>query len=173
MSDAPSLLEDAIEALGFTRQGTIAEAANIPDDRWDYRPHPNAKSVAELVAHMIQAASMLVGEASDPEGDFTRRPPREHVRAHLDESVDDMSPAELKTALERTHDVNVGRIRAAGTEHMSTPITRFDGGSWRRLTYVFYAASHEDYHRGQLATYARTMGLVPALTRRIHGEGAK
>ena len=40
MSDRPSILEDAIEALGFARQGTIAEANNIPDDRWDYRSHP-------------------------------------------------------------------------------------------------------------------------------------
>ena len=82
MSEPLSLFEEAIEALTFSRQGTIAEAANIPDDRWDYRPHPKAKSVAELVMHMIQATAMLVGEAADPEGDFGRRSPEEHVRAH-------------------------------------------------------------------------------------------
>ncbi len=56
---------------------------------------------------------------------------------------------------------------------MATSISRFDGGEWSRLTYVFYAASHEDYHRGQLATYARSLGLVPALTQQIHGDAAK
>ena len=83
-----------------------------------------------------------------------------------------MSPAELRDALERTHDVNVSRIRGAGEELMETAIRRFDGGTWHRITYVFYAASHEDYHRGQLAIYARAMGLVPALTQRIHGNSA-
>ena len=173
MSKTTSLFEDALEALDYARQGTIGEAANIPDDRWDWRPHPDGKSVRELVHHMVQAAAMLVGEAADPAGDFTRRPPDEHVKAHGSELTETASPAELREALASTHDVNVRRIREAGEAHMSTSITRFDGGTWNRLTYVFYAASHEDYHRGQLATYARSMGLIPALTRRIHGDDAK
>ena len=91
------------------------------------------------------------------------------VEQYLGELPEEMSPAELREALERTHEVNVKRVRDAGEDHMATGITRFDGGTWSRLTYVFYAASHEDYHRGQLATYARSMGLVPALTQRIQG----
>jgi uncharacterized damage-inducible protein DinB len=53
---------------------------------------------------------------------------------------------------------------------MATGIRRFDGGTWSRLTYVFYASGHEEYHRGQLATYARSMGLVPALTQKIRAR---
>lgn len=173
MSGTLALFEDAIEALAYSRQGTISEAANIPDERWDYRPHADAKSVAELVRHMLQAAAMLVGEATDLEGDFTRRPSSEHVAAHLGALPEELSPAQLREALERTHEVNVSRVREAGPDHMATAITRFDGGSWTRLTYVFYAASHEDYHRGQLATYARAMGLIPALTQRIQGSDTK
>ena len=172
MSEGSSVFEDAIQTLEFSRQGTIAEASNIPDDRWDFRPHPNAKSVAELVRHMLQAAAVLVGEAADAAGDFQRRPPDAHVRAHAGDLPEKMSPAELRNALERTHAVNVSGIRGAGEEHMATVIRRFDGGTWRRISYVFYAAAHEDYHRGQLATYARSMGLVPSLTQRIHGDGA-
>ena len=172
MSGVP-LLEDAIEFFGFARQGTIAEAANIPDDRWGYRPHPEAKSVEEVVRHIIGAAVMLVGEATDPEGDFRRRPPDEHVREHGGVLPEDVSPPELREALAQTHDAIVTRIRDAGEDLMAEPIRRFDGGSWARLTYVFYAASHEDYHRGQLAMYARSMGLVPALTQRIHGTTAQ
>ena len=40
---------------------------------------------------------------------------------------------------------------------------RFDGQTWTRLTYVFYAGAHEQYHCGQLATYAR---FVAGLQRR-------
>jgi uncharacterized damage-inducible protein DinB len=163
MNEPLSLFDEAIEALTFARQATLSEAANIPDERWDFRPDPNAKSVDELVRHIIQATAMLVGEAADREGDFRRRSPAEHVRAHAEELPEGMSPAELRDVLERE----------AGEAHMSTGITRFDGGTWSRVTYVFYAASHESYHCGQLATYARSMGLVPALTQRIHGDDAK
>ena len=173
MSEATSILEDAIETLTFSREGTIGEARNVPDDRWDYRPHPNARSFAEIVRHMVQATAMLVGEAADAAGDFQRRPPDEHVKAHAGDLPETMSPAALIEALERTHDISVSRIRAAGEELMNTAISRFDGGTWHRITYIFYAASHEDYHRGQLAMYARTMGIVPALTQQIHGDDAK
>jgi uncharacterized damage-inducible protein DinB len=34
---------------------------------------------------------------------------------------------------------------------------------------MHHGISHEEYHRGQLALYARLVGQVPALTRRILG----
>lgn len=173
MSESTSLVDDAVDVLDFARQGTLAEARNIPGERWDFRPHPRARSVAELVRHIAEGTAMLVGEAMDPEGDFQRRPPDEHVRAHAGDLPDAMSPAELQEALARLHAGTVERIREAGEDLLYRSIRRFDGGTWSRLTYVFYAASHEDYHRGQLATYARIMGLVPALTQAIHGDDAR
>lgn len=167
------LVEEAIEFLGFNRQGTIAEAANIPDERWEYRPHPKARSVEELVRHIIGATAMLVGEACDPEGNFLRRSPPEHVRAHGGELEEGLTPDELRQALSDTFDDAVAKIREAGPELMAEPIRRFDGETWSRLLYVFHAASHEDYHRGQLATYARSIGLIPALTQRIYGDEAE
>ena len=84
-----------------------------------------------------------------------------------------MTPEELRQALRAGSDTLAAKARAAGETHMMTPIRRFDGGFWKRVSYVFYATSHEDYHRGQLALYARIMGIVPALTKRIHGSDAK
>ena len=165
-----SIFEDAIEALGYFRQGTIAEAANIPDAEWDYRPHPDAKSVRELVKHIVQATAMLVGEAAHPEGDFQRQSPPEHMQEHAGDLAGVETAAELRSALEQTLGEATQRVREAGEDHMMTGIRRFDGGVWTRTTYVFYAAGHEDYHRGQLASYARALGLVPALTQRIHGD---
>ena len=167
--DASTILDDALEAWSFARGGTIAEAENVPDERWDFRPHQESRTYAELVRHMLEAAQMLIGEAADPEGDFQRRSHAEHVRAHAAPLAPDAGPAELRGALRETSEALLARVRSAGAAHMATPIRRFDGGSWKRVSYVFYAASHEDYHRGQLALYARLMGLVPALTQRIHG----
>lgn len=36
-----------------------------------------------------------------------------------------------------------------------------------RLTGVLFAASHEQYHRGQIAMVSRLLGHVPALTTQI------
>ncbi|MBI1723113.1 MAG: hypothetical protein HYR48_04310, partial [Gemmatimonadetes bacterium] len=45
----------------------------------------------------------------------------------------------------------------------------FDGRQGTKLAWVQHGIAQEWYHRGQLALYARLLGLVPALTRRIHG----
>jgi uncharacterized damage-inducible protein DinB len=50
---------------------------------------------------------------------------------------------------------------------MLAPIRQFDGSRASRLTWMHHGIGHEEYHRGQLALYARLQGLVPALTRRI------
>ncbi len=49
-------------------------------------------------------------------------------------------------------------------------ITRFDGLKGTRLAWMQHGVSHEEYHRGQLALYARLLGRVPALTQVIMGE---
>jgi uncharacterized damage-inducible protein DinB len=49
-------------------------------------------------------------------------------------------------------------------------IRRFDGEMGTRLAWMISGISHEDYHRGQLALFARLMGRVPALTKRIRGS---
>ena len=48
-------------------------------------------------------------------------------------------------------------------------IRRFDGKMGTRLAWMHHGISHEEYHRGQLALYARLLGRVPALTQLIQG----
>ena len=48
-------------------------------------------------------------------------------------------------------------------------IERFDGEKGTRLAWLYHGIAQEEYHRGQLALYARLIGIEPALTRRIRG----
>ena len=73
--DGANILDEALQAWGFARSGTIAEADNVPDARWDFRPHEKSKTYAELVRHMIEASHMLIGEAADLDGASSAEPP--------------------------------------------------------------------------------------------------
>ena len=168
-----TLLEEAIESWEYARQGVIAEAEGIPEDAWSFRPHPNAKSVAELVRHIVEAGLMMVGELTDPEGDFTRDVPGGFTALHAGHLSDDPSVPELKALLESMLEDGVAKFRAAGEVQMLQTIRRFDGEHWTRLAWMHHGIAHEEYHRGQLATYARAQGLVPALTQMIHGDAAQ
>jgi uncharacterized damage-inducible protein DinB len=50
-------------------------------------------------------------------------------------------------------------------------IERFDGEMGTRLAWLHHGIAQEEYHRGQLCTYARLIGVEPALTRLIRDAG--
>ena len=62
------------------------------------------------------------------------------------------------------------KIRKSGAALMLRPIMQFNGEPAARLSWMSHGVAHEEYHRGQLCVYARMLGLVPALTKLIHGE---
>lgn len=173
MTDQPysTLLDEALESWEDVRRGTLEEANVIPDDRWGFRPHREARSVAELVRHVLESALMMVGELTRPDGDFTRQSYPEHLEEHAGSLPREASPEELRDLLASTFGEGVARLRNAGELHMLQYIRRFDGQPGTRLAWLHHGVAHEMYHRGQLALYARQMDIVPALTRRIRGEG--
>lgn len=136
-------------------------------------PHPNARSVADLVKHVIEAGLMMAGELTDPDGDFQRELPGGCTAHHAGHLPDDPSTTELQALLRSTLEEGVAKFRAAGEVQMLQTIRRFDGERWTRLAWMYHGIAHEEYHRGQLATYARAQGLIRALTRTIHGASAQ
>ncbi|HEU0078815.1 MAG TPA: DinB family protein [Longimicrobiaceae bacterium] len=167
--DAARLLDEALAAWAYARAGVADEVENLPADRFGFRPAPESRSVAELARHVVQSGMMMAGELSRPDGDFARRSFEEHVADYgaVAEGVEGKN--ELLRLLRATHAEGERRIRAAGAEHMLGPIRQFDGTHASRLTWMHHGIGHEEYHRGQLALYARLQGLVPALTQRIRG----
>ncbi len=165
-----TLLEEALEAWAYAREGVIGEAANIGDERHDWRPHEDARSVRELILHIVESGMMMAGELSRPDGDFQRLSFAQLVAEHAAGLPVDAGPAELRELLRTSHDEGAAKLREAGELHMLQRIRRFDGAYGTRLAWMNHGVAHEEYHRGQLAMYARSMGLVPALTQLIHGS---
>ncbi|HUG01702.1 MAG TPA: DinB family protein [Longimicrobiales bacterium] len=168
---ANTLLEEALEAWTYAREGVIEEAANIGGDSYDWRPHEDARSVRELILHIVESGMMMAGELSRPDGDFQRLSFQLLLGEHAAGLPVDAGPAELRDVLRSSLVEGVAMLRSVGELHMLQLIRRFDGNYGTRLAWMHHGVSHEEYHRGQLAMYARAMGLVPALTQLIHGGG--
>jgi len=164
-----TILEETLEAWQGVREGLIAEVRNIPASRFDFRPTPQSRSVAELVQHILEVAMMMTGELTRPDTDFHRAPwpkllglyARAAWRART-------KPALLRLLTSQIRD-GARRFRKAGELSLLQLITRFDGLPGTRLAWWNHGIAHEEYHRGQVAVYARLMGIEPALTRLIRG----
>jgi uncharacterized damage-inducible protein DinB len=165
-----SILDEALEAWEGARHGVIAELENIPANRFDFRPTPEVRSVTELAVHIMEVSLMMVGELTQEETDFTRVPFPKLIAKYSKEVAGLRTKRELLPALRRTLTEGVRRLRTAGEIHMLQTLVRFDGRRGTRLSWLYHGIDQEMYHRGQLALYARLIGITPALTKRIRGE---
>ena len=164
------LLEEALEAWSYTRSGVLDELRNLPEKDLGFRPNDEARSAAELVRHIVESGQLMAGELSRADGDFRRRSYDALLKEHGKGVARTRSKRDLIALLRKSHLDGETKLRRAGELHMLQAIRRFDGKMGTRLAWMNHGVSHEEYHRGQLALYARLLGRVPALTQRIMGS---
>jgi uncharacterized damage-inducible protein DinB len=164
-----SLLEEALEAWQYTREGVIAELENLSEADLKFRPHAESRTAAELALHVVESGLMMAGELTKPDGNFRRKSYPQLLKEHAGRLPTTAKKAQLVKLLKQTHAEGDRKIRGVGELFMLQRITRFDGEQGTRVAWMNHGISHEDYHRGQLAMYARLVGRVPALTQLIRG----
>lgn len=169
MSDAERLFRESLTAWTYARDGVIAECDNIPAEQFTFQPADGSRTVAEIVAHIVESGLMAAGELSRPDGDFTRQPYPDFLREYAGTRANVADKETLMDLLRVTHKEDLAKLRDAGAARLLSPILQFNGEPAARLTWLHHAIGHEEYHRGQLALYARLLGHVPALTQLIEG----
>jgi len=165
-----SLLDEILEAWQYTRAGVVSEIKNLPDASLTFRPSAESRSAAEIAVHIAESGLMMAGELSRPDGDFRRQSFPAFMKEYAKGVKATSNKKELVALLTKTQQDGEKKIRQAGELHMLQFITRFDGEQGSRLAWMNHGISHEEYHRGQLALYARLVGKVPALTQLIYGK---
>ncbi|MBI4513486.1 MAG: hypothetical protein HY702_05185, partial [Gemmatimonadetes bacterium] len=73
MTPYTNLLEEALEAWAWARQGVIDEVQNIQAKHFGFRPTSGNRSVTELVQHILESGLLMAGELTRPDGDFRRK----------------------------------------------------------------------------------------------------
>src|SRR5712672_2541200 len=165
-----SLLDEALEAWQYTRAGVISELRNLPDVSLSYRPATNSRTAAEIAVHIAESGLMMAGELSRPDGNFRRKSFPLFMKEYAKGVKATSNKKQLIQLLAKTREDGEKKIRAAGDLHFLQVITRFDGEQGTRLAWMNHGIAHEEYHRGQIALYARLAGRVPALTQLIYGK---
>jgi len=165
-----SLLEEALEAWRFAREGVRDELKNIPADRMDFRPTPHSRTVRELVQHILEVSMMMTGELTRPDTNMQRAPWPKLLRMYAMEAYRSKTKAQLVRLLDSQLKHAERKFRAAGELAILQLMMRFDGKQGSKLEWLHHGIAQEEYHRGQLALYARLMGLEPRLTQVIKGN---
>jgi uncharacterized damage-inducible protein DinB len=167
MTAFSDLLEEALEAWHWVRHGLVDEVKNLGEEDLAARPTPKSRTGFELGHHIVEVAQMMCGELSRPDGDFQRKPYGKLIAEYAGQLQIPSRKDDLVLLLETTHGEGEKRLRQAGELALLQYITRFDGKRGTRLAWIYHGIAHEEYHKGQLALYARLRGKVPALTQLI------
>jgi uncharacterized damage-inducible protein DinB len=163
-------LDEALEAWEYTRAGVIGEIRNLPDVSLTFRPTVSSRTPAEIAIHIVESGLMMAGELSRPDGNFRRKSFPQFMKEYARGVKATTNKKRLVQLLTKTQADGAQKLAKAGELHMLQLITRFDGVQGTRLAWMNHGVSHEEYHRGQLALYARLVGRVPALTQLIYGK---
>ena len=165
-----TLLEEAIDSWQDARNGVINEVENLPAARFDFRPTAETRTVTELILHIMEVSLMMTGELTREDTNL-RRTPWPKLLAHYSGPIENLSGKKgLVAALRTTLRDGIKEFRRAGEVHMLQQLVRFDGKKGTRLQWFHHGIAQEEYHRGQLALYARLIGVTPALTKLITGS---
>lgn len=161
-------IETLVETWKDVRDGVIAEVLKIPADKFDFKPTPEGRTVAEIVQHIIGAQALLVGEMCRPDTNLRRAPFPELLKQYAPQTLSSSDKDNLVGLLASGQAAAAEKIRAFGEDGLREETRRFDGKIVTKLALLEFSYSHEMYHRGQLTVYQRLLDVEPALTTRLN-----
>ena len=162
--------KELAESFRTVRKNTLAIAEDIPEDKYDFRPMPETRSVGELLAHIAIAQTfqqIIHGEERrfNMTGfDF----PSLMKRLHAEEKAP-RTKAQVIELLTKNGEAWAKWLEGLDENFLAEVITMPPGGappSRTRFDMLLSVKEHEMHHRGQLMLIERMLGIVPHLTRR-------
>lgn len=144
LSQLRDMMLGRIEQERSTTQRVIA---NIPNDKRDYKPHPNSRSAWDLGCHLATSDVWFLNGIAAQNFDWTGdpAPPAKTV-------------AELCQWYEQEHKKAADKVRALTPEQLAKQVPFFGMLNMPAALYLQFAQDHAVHHRGQLSTYLRPMG---------------
>jgi uncharacterized damage-inducible protein DinB len=163
--------KELAESFRTVRNNTLAIAEDIPEDKYSFRPMPESRSVAELLAHIaisngFQKQVHQENRLSTLAGfDF----PSLMKRLSAEEKMP-RTKAQLIELLKTEGESWAKWMEGLDDSFLGEVLNMPPGGtppSRTRFDMILSVKEHEMHHRGQLMMIERMLGIVPHLTRRM------
>jgi uncharacterized damage-inducible protein DinB len=152
------------------RRNTLLIAEDIPEEQYGFRPAPDARSVAEILKHLIFSArgayeAHAVRKIKTYVGiDFPAL-----ARERQQQEQQAMTKAEILDALRRDGEAWAEYLDNVPETELADLIPFPEGAeppAKSRFEMLLGVKEHEMHHRAQLMVTERMLGIVPHLTRR-------
>lgn len=163
------------ESFRTVRKNTLTIAEEIPEDKYDFRPAPDTRTVRHLLAHIALGGriqhQMQTQRLTTLEGfNFGAI-----LQALAVEEKRERSKADIIQFLLREGEAWSAWLESLSDEFLAETVTMVAGSqpaTKTRFEMLLSPKEHEMHHRGQLMLIQRMLGLTPHLTRELQARMA-
>jgi uncharacterized damage-inducible protein DinB len=162
--------KEMAESFRTVRKNTLAIAEDIPEDKYDFRPMPETRSVGELLTHIAIAQTFQqIINRDERRFNMTGFDFPTLMKRMSAEEKSSRTKAQVIELLTKNGEEWAKWLEGLDENFLAEVITMPPGGSppsRNRFDMLLSVKEHEMHHRGQLMLIERMLGIVPHLTRR-------
>ena len=152
---APSPSQALLESWNYVGRKLIAIAEDLPEDKYDYKPHPDSRTFVGNLLHASASMYFFTDTALGQKARFGDDPKRDDLKTR----------AQVVAFVKKCVQDGADLIKSKGDKGLNEEVS--DGGPQKIRLYdlAYGLVEHSGEHYGQLAVYYRINGLVPPESR--------
>ena len=154
---APGPSEAVLEQWNEIGKKLIAIAEDLPEDKYDYKPHPDSRTFRAVLIHVSASMYFFTDPAQKQKPRYTDDPKPADLKIN--------NKADLVAFVKKCVQDGADVIKAKGDKGMSESVNA-GGPRLIRISDLAYALNeHSGEHYGNLVVYYRNNGMVPPESR--------
>ena len=163
-------------AFRLVRSNTIKIAEEIPENKYDFRPAPDCRSVGQQLAHMAISTGFQHHVHGNKVTDLKTVNFPALMQQFMAEEAKPRTKAETIELLRTEGEKFAAFIEGLSDDVLAERVAMPPGAeppTKTRFEMLLGPKEHEMHHRGQLMTIQRMLGQVPHLTRQMQERLAR
>ena len=150
------------------RDNTVKIAEEIPENKYDFRPAPDTRSIGETLAHIAVSTGFQSHVHGNKITDMQTLNFQELFQTFSAAEARPRTKAEMIAFLKEEGEKFAAYLEGLSEPFLAEQVNMRPGAqpaAKTRFEMLLGAKEHEMHHRGQLMTIQRIIGQVPHLTR--------
>jgi uncharacterized damage-inducible protein DinB len=168
--------KELAESFRTVRKNTIKIAEEVPEDKYDFSPAPDTRSIRDTLVHIALSTELQSYVHRHNISDMQSVNFQELMQKYGEEQAKPRSKADIIALLTAEGDKFAGYLEALSESFLAETVKMRPGmepGRRSRFEMLLSAKEHEMHHRGQLMVMERMIGIVPHLTREFQERMAR
>ena len=168
--------KELADAFRTVRKNTIRIASEIPEDKFDFKPTPESRSVRETLAHIAVGPTFATHVHKNKVADMKTVNFQELIQKVTAEQAKPRSKAEIVALLEAEGEQFASYLAGLPESFLAETVAMMPGAeppARTRFEMLLSTKEHEMHHRAQLMVLERMLGIVPHLTREFQDRMAR